>query len=145
MEKQNTNFRLSEDVRNELKEFYGSHAAGLELHIPGMLKLRQYTLHEVKGLFTKAELTALVDAQNGTLLVVDYLPNVGVMAAHMEDFEKYENGISRHGATPKALLDKLHKLTSAQVYWLQDDINVFWEQQSGKKNALQDFIKKYSN
>lgn len=139
MELKNTNFRLTEDVRNELKNLYGSHAAGLEFHIPGMLKLRQYTLHELRGVFTKEELTAIVDSQNGTMLVVDYLPNVGVMAAHLEDFEKFENGISRHGANPQVLLQKINKLTASQVYWLQDDIKVFWD----NNGDLQEFIKKY--
>lgn len=82
----------------------------------------------------------MIDAQNGTMLVPDYQANVGVFLAHCEDFETLEAGFTRHQANFEDFAEKAKKLTSAQVFFLQQEIALFWE--SAHKTNLVDFINK---
>jgi hypothetical protein len=138
----NVNFRASENIAEQLEKFYDSKGGGAERIVPGFFSIRKYTLHELKGKFTKDELSALIDAQNGVLLQAELQANKGVLLANVADFEKFGNGISRHKAKPDQLYKKIDQLTASQAYFLQNEIEVFWRGIEYKD--LNDFIKRFS-
>ncbi|CAL1518221.1 hypothetical protein [Chitinophaga sp. MM2321] len=119
-------FRVSEELEKQINNLYDSKGGAAEKIVPAYFELRKYSLGEIKGFFTKEEVNALTDSLNGIIQEVDFQANKGIAIAHLYDFQQYESGISRHGATPDILLDKVNKLTASQVYFLQEEINIFW-------------------
>lgn len=134
--------RTSEQISNLLTQYAGTKSAGAIRATEGFVFIRRYTLHELKGLFTRAEFIALTDSQNGTMLVPEYQANKGMLIAHMDDFELLEGGVTRHEANWEKLKAKLERLTASQVFFLQDEISLFWEHTTG--GDLNVFLEKYA-
>lgn len=92
--------------------------------------LRRATLAELKSMFTREEIIALVDSFNGLMPTWQIMCNTAVFVAHTEDAEKYQSSISLHGADPASLLEKLSKLSAAQATILQLELVIFWNNES---------------
>lgn len=123
----NATIRLSTQTHTFLKESFQGIQSGVSLLVEPFDKLMKINRYELKGYFTKEELTALIDSQNGVLLTPDFIYNSTFLIAELEDFEQLENGISRHNADAPDLLDKIKKLSSVQVYYLLLDIHILWQ------------------
>lgn len=141
MQRVKTTVRLNPNQAEKIQEYGKAISSTIEGMTEGFLAIRNHTLLELKGIFTREELVALTDSLKGTLLEENFKPNKSMAVAHLEDFEQFENGISRHGANPEELFEKFQKLTSAQIYFLQEEILRFWERSQEMK--LEDFIKFY--
>lgn len=123
----NATIRLPEEIQNKLKENFGGIQSAISLIVEPFDRLRVMSIAELKDLFTKQELIALIDNQNGVMLTPDFVYNKSFLLAQLEDFEKFENGISRNGAEYAQLANKIDKISNAQVYYLLLDIHIFWE------------------
>ena len=135
----NATIRLPEEVQNDLKQNFGGIQSAISLIVEPFQRLKTVTLLELKGYFTREELIALIDSQNGVLLTPDFIYNKSFLLAQLEDFEMFENGISRQSANPADLFSKIDKLAQSQVYYLLLDIHVFW--QSGK--VLSEYLENF--
>jgi len=135
-------FRADEDLASQLEELYESKGGGAERIIPGFMTIRKYTLHELQGVFTKEEFAALVAVQNGLLLDPKVQANGKMLNAHLEFSETYDRNISGNRAILNELLEKINNLTAAQVYFLQDEIEIFWR--TGKE-TLEKFISRFTD
>lgn len=122
----NTTVRLPIAISEKLTEDFGNFSTATQLILETFEKLKKVNIEELKGYFTQEEITALADSQNGVMLSPDFIYKKGFLISQLEDFEKFESGISRHGADPATLLEKIEKLPSAQVYFLILDISAFW-------------------
>jgi hypothetical protein len=135
-------FRADEDLASQLEDLYESKGGGAERIIPGFMTIRKYTVHELHGVFTKEEFAAIIASQNGLLLEPKVQANGKMLQAHLEDSEKYEGNISGNSAKLKELLEKVNNLTAAQIYFLQDEIEIFWR--TGKE-TLEKFISRFTD
>lgn len=135
--------KLSEQTQKELKELYGTTYSAMQEIIETYLKMRNYTLWEIKNIgFSKEELIALIDSLNGLMLDASMSCSASALSAQMADFEELKSGISRHEAHPETLLAKLKTLTAAQSHFLQFEIKRFWENNlSEGALSLEEFIK----
>lgn len=88
--------------------------------------LRATVLDGLKGRFTKQEITVLADTMNGVLWEPRQMLRPEYIVFELEDFEKHEGGISRHGADPAALLEKAKALNSAERFFLIQELLEFW-------------------
>lgn len=122
----NATIRLPEEVQEKLKANFGGIQSAVSLIVEPFEKLRRVTMNELKGYFTKEELTSLIDSQNGVLLTPDFIYNKSFLLAQLEDFESLEAGITRHEANPSVLFTKLKNLSNSQVYFLLLDLHIFW-------------------
>lgn len=103
--------------------------------------LRTTFLGELKGKFTREEWVAMVDSLNGTPFYEHHHINPLYMVIQLDDFEKLESGVSRHGADFSALKQKLEGLTTGQLYFLIREIETFWQSQvNGKPVELEEFV-----
>src|SRR5690606_8116153 len=118
MPSKNITIRLDEQQAENLKKDYGQISTAIQLIVEPFERLRKMTMQELKGYFSREELTVLVDSQNGVLLTPDFIYNKQFIIAQLEDFEHFESGISRHGAKLENLLKKMDKLSHSQVYLL---------------------------
>lgn len=81
---------------------------------------------QVTKTLTREELTAIVDAMNGTMITTDILFIPGWLLIQMEDAETYQGSISRQGADPAVLLPKIKAMDSVQMYAIYSIVRDFW-------------------
>lgn len=136
----NVNFRVDDTLAGLMDDCYTSKGGAAEKIIPAFFQIRKYTLTELKGIFTREEITALADSLNGTLQDANFQANKGVARAHLQDFEIYQYGVSRHGAALPELLEKIASLTASQVYFLQEEINIMWEKNKQLQHLYDLFV-----
>lgn len=123
----NATIRLPEEIQGKLKENFGGIQTAISLIVEPFEKLRVLTMKELEGFFTKEEMTALVDSQNGTMLTPDFIYNKSFLIAQLEDFEQLESGFSRHNADVAKTIEKINTLLSqSQVYFLLISIHISW-------------------
>lgn len=123
----NVTIRISELTEKMILSAYPKTYAGATKAVEAYPYLRRHSLDEIKGAFTREEIVALVDSLNGLIQESNFQANVSISVQHLEDFEKYDRGITRHGADDVQMIRKISRLTSAQVYFLQEEIRLFWE------------------
>lgn len=137
----NISTKVQDEAALELTEIYKSRYNGAQIAIEGFLAIRINTLAEIKKAgFFYAEMMAIVASLNGTMTSGARMQcNKAAFMVHMEDFQELESGISQFEADPKTLLEKLNSLTAAQIYFLQDEIYLWWER--SEEQPLEEFIK----
>lgn len=97
----------------------------------------------LRGIFTKQELTGIISSLNGTMFQPQMAIIKEVFIAHLEDSERYENISLNFGFDFSDLLAKVKKINQFQLFFLQEDINNFWQNQANQEDSLDNFIKKY--
>lgn len=98
--------------------------AGFENSANAYIALRHITLKELKGILTKGEISALISLQKGIKRPIkfqydaqDYISFITAV------YENEPNNI----ISLKRLVSKISNLTPAQVYFLREEILLFWE------------------
>jgi hypothetical protein len=125
-------------LMEKIAQMYGDKDTAHSTVISGYLTIRECTLREIKGVFTRAELVALISAQNMVMLIPEMQADTVVMISNLEDYETYQNGISEAGADPKRLIEKISRMTASQVYFLQECI-AFTELSNSIEQFIMDF------
>ncbi len=125
----NVSSKINDHDADKLIAVFGSKYEGVKRAVEGFMAIRDYSLAEIRKLnFTTEELTSMISSLNGTMSSNARMQcNVGAFNAHMEDFEKLDNGVSSYGADYNSLMKKLENLSAAQVFFLQDEIYRWWE------------------
>ncbi len=121
-----TTIRYNENVSAMLADVDSKPATAVQNVTELFVYLRRATLNEIKGKFSSKEITAMADAANGTIPTWQYLSNVSLFVAEMEDAEKFQSSCSNHGADVTTLVNKIKTMTAAQVAILQLELNRFW-------------------
>lgn len=126
MANKNVTLRLPEDIVGYLKKTNDSINQAVISEISSLRKIRQVSLGEIKGLFTKDEWIFFVDAFNGTLIDDVFCANKGAFIAGCEDAEKFEGKASIRGIDLNALLKKCSELKGANIEAIYYRIRDFW-------------------
>lgn len=136
--------RLDEDMRKMLSEINVKPGTASQTAVEVLLWLRRATIHELKGRFSHDEIVGMAGSFNRLTPTWQIMCNPTVLAAHMEDAEKYKCSISCNGADPDALIDKLETLTAAQATILQLELWSFWNRDNKTQPDLNSLIKTLS-
>lgn len=126
--KQALQIYLAPEMRERYAEFYGKPTTGAARAGNAFLHIRAATLHELKGMFTRAELSAMIDNLNAVIFEPAYAVNKNMLKAGIEDGQKYDGVLTKWNVNPDRLFEKIDKLTSAQCYFLLDEIDRFWNE-----------------
>jgi hypothetical protein len=149
MAKQPTSYRLDKLHLDGIDQLgYTTRNETIEKIINGYITLRKVTLHSLIGVFTPKELTGMVAAQNGLLLTPEIQHAPKYLLYQLEDAEKFDNTISGNGADLSTLAEKIKQLNPAQVYFLQEEINRFWNAPGAYGSPLpnlENFLNTYTN
>lgn len=95
--------------------------------LENFLHLHRYTVNELKGVFIRDEIIAIVDSLNGIMYQPSWAANKGALIAHLNDSEQLD-GMGKHwGIDTQKLIDKVEKLTAAQVMIWQYEVSRFWD------------------
>jgi hypothetical protein len=92
--------------------------------------IRRYSVNSLKGKLTKKELSAIVDSLNGSMFEDQFAINHVAFIAHLEDADKFESLGVRWGINIDSLKKKIEKMSPAEIYFLQEEINRFWTLES---------------
>ncbi len=128
--------RLDEAIIKQLEEIYQKPGTGASVAAEAYVFIRRYTLRELKGMFTREELIGMISNLNGTLQQPEFQSNPVMFAAHLEDGELYESLSKQYGFNFGTLMQKVQKLTSAQVFFLQEEIRLFWDNDARDMEAF---------
>lgn len=132
--------RLDDEQRRMVSEISRKPTVAAQTALEVMVWLRRATLHELRGIFTAQEITALVASFNGITPTWRVMCNPDVFAAHVEDAQKYEGVISGNGASLELLVMKIKQLTVAQATILQLELWIYWNQDNPTKESLDKLI-----
>ncbi|MBV5334194.1 MAG: hypothetical protein JZU49_00120 [Sulfuricurvum sp.] len=122
----NVTIRLDDQHARMLTEIDAKPTTAAQIAIEILNLTRRSTLNELKGVFSREEITAMADSFNGLIPTWKIMCNTSVLVAHTEDAEKYQQSASQHGAKIDELLEKLSKLTAAQAAILQLELVSYW-------------------
>jgi hypothetical protein len=142
--------KLSQNAEKNLPEIYGKKTPGAERAVECYLYIRRHTLLELRGIFTPEELKGMVDSYNGTLMDAQWMSNKDMAVGHLEDAERFEYISQKWGFDFDKFIQKVKKLTSAQIFFLQEEINRFWNYDSAYKSKegsgpdLETFVLEFS-
>lgn len=135
--------RADEMVREHLKKAYDTLYNGGTRALELFVALRKQNLREIKGVFTREELVGLLSGFNGTIMEPQYMINQSMLIAHIEDADIYEFSFSSNNADSKVVIEKVKTLSSAQILFLQEEINRFWNQDSAYNSDIEKFIENF--
>lgn len=135
-----SSFRIDQPTKEELSQIWGSVSAGATKAVEAYVNLRKRVLQDMKGYFSKDELTALVDNQNGTIFSPDLFSISGTWVHGVEDGIKYDGLDSRWNIDRDDLIEKLNALSDVQAYFMREEIDRFW---SDTDSDLEEFVSKY--
>jgi hypothetical protein len=132
--------RLEEAIIKQLEEIYAKPGTGASVAAEAFVFIRRYTLRELKGVFTKEELHGIIDNLNGLIFESQFQANPQMFAVHLEDGEIYDNLSTRWGFDFDVFIKKIKNLTSAQAFFLQEEIRLFWD---AEERNLEEFVERF--
>ena len=112
----------------------------IEKAVAAYHRIRALSLAQLRGIFSRAELTALVDSRNGYMLSSSLQGSQAVFMAGLEDAETLSNVLSRHGAELESIRKKITAMHPAQIFLLEEVIDDFWR----NDGVLAEFLDKYA-
>lgn len=133
---------MNKTVFDELIKVYPDKEEGLNRSVGCFLLLRKLTLRELKGSFSKEELTGIVAAFNGT--IIDFTIGISpkdMLLFGMEDAISLEGNDSFYSYEKGSLLRKIKALTDVKAMFLLEEVSRFWNQDSDPD--LDSFLEEY--
>jgi hypothetical protein len=95
-----------------------------------LLQIRRRTLNEIKGVFSPSEWLLMADSLNGTGITSEFRCLPVALAANVEDSDKFDDLGVKWGVDIPQLLDKINRLTAAQVDAVFTRIEAFWNDEN---------------
>lgn len=131
--------RIKEDQETFLLNNYKNVAQGIIMCIEHAMKssnddtfkyIQIYSKRELKGKFTKEELSFFIDSLNGSIVEGQFRVSSDVLAAHCEDSQKLEGTADKWGVNIDNLCQKVKSLSAGQVEALYTYVERFWDNQN---------------
>lgn len=126
--KESTQIYLAPEQKTKYERLYGRPTTGAARAANAFLYIRAASLHEIKGMFTRPELSAMVDNLNAVMFEPAWATNRSMLRAGIEDGQQFDGVLTKWNVNPDALYEKIETLTSAQCYFLMDEIDRFWNE-----------------
>jgi len=127
MTKTNTkSIRLNPQTEAIYLKDYGSAYAGATRAAESFLWLKRSSLKGLKGKLSRQELTALVDSFKWSIFEEQYAIHHNMLIGHIEDSNQFESLGDRWGIDIPALIEKVNSMSIAEIFFLQEEIDRFW-------------------
>lgn len=89
--------------------------------------IRRRTLNELRGMFTPSEWLFMADSLNGTNILEEFRCTPMVLVASIEYSDEYDHLGTKWDVNITSLLEKVNKLTAAQVDAVFCRVEEFWD------------------
>jgi len=130
-----------ESLITKVTEIYKKQGEGVTTALDCFIELRRRTLPLLREVFTKQELSAIIDAYNGTIMDRNYF-GLQFFIAQIEDADTYESLCAKHEINLQELIEKATKLHPSELFFLLEEVNWFWNNNQG--NDLDVFLQTYT-
>jgi len=127
METKQVNLRIPQELLTYVKSQYESLNSDIVSAISRLKTIRQVSLGEIKGIFTKDEWMFFIDSMNGTMTDEIFCCNVGALIAHCEDSERFEGTATKYGVDLNSLAVKIKPLRGANIEAIYYRVSKFWD------------------
>lgn len=134
----NLTIRIPEETYNKLSENEEGMTGAILSIIEEHYQLLKRSELEIKGKFSESEWTALIDLVNSQMLLPEYVCLNSLLIATIEDGEKFERALSRHGAKLDQMIEKVKTLTAAQTAAMAKRAKRFW---ANPENKLEEWVR----
>lgn len=95
--------------------------------IAELQQIRKRSKSELRGIFTPAEWSLMADSLNGTIITQEFRCLPSALIASVEDSDLYDGLGAKWSVDIKALIEKVDKLTAAQVDAVFTRVEEFWD------------------
>lgn len=132
--------RILNDLLAQVDHLYPSSSDQVAVNrlLSYAIKMDKMMAAEIKGLFSKNELMALVDANNGVLVAEPFWGSQRAMAFSLEDAESMDNLGTRWETSIEDLINKIKNMPSSLFLFLHEKIYRFWQERNG--DDLEGFV-----
>lgn len=114
---------------------YGFSPFDISESLAALQMIRRRSEVELKGVFTPAEWMLMAGSLNGTIATSDFRCYPSALAANIEDSDKFDNMGEKWGVNIPRLIDKINRLTAAQVDAVFTRIEEFWNDENRDLNS----------
>lgn len=108
-----------------LRDYVHTKNAGAEFILPWAVDTFFQAIAGIKGIFTVAELKALIEAHRGLRLLPDHT-DLAFLLRHIKRLCESSDLHTRHGISLSSLETKLHRLDTTQTTALMVWASAFW-------------------
>lgn len=116
----------TDEYEKALTEIYNNKSAGATEAVKAYVHIRKSMLAEMKGRFTRAQLSYLIDIQNGTIFEPMLTARKSTWIAEIEDANLLDHAGKKWGIDVNHLIEKVNELNAAEVYFWRELIHLFW-------------------
>lgn len=137
----------SDEYADALADIFGNKSNGGIKAIEGYVNIRKIVLAEMKGTFTREELSYLIDIQNGKIFDSNIASRRSTWIAEIEDANLFDQTGAKWNVDVPMLIEKVKALNAAEVYFWRELIHLFWYGASDfhvKPEDLNRFLDKWS-
>lgn len=129
----------------QLRELYGNNSAGVCRAAEIWPHLRNYVKFSLKNKLSENELKLLIDVSNPGEAKVDYMSNVTMFVAEIEDAERFKKVGTKWNVDIMILIDKIVVLNEAQICILNDELYRFWNVPGAFENNKNEKVVNFVN
>ena len=138
------NTRLDEKTVRQIEGAFESIYEGARTAIESFFLLRRHIQPEIKGIFTKNELSAIVDIFNGTIFDPQFAQKT-VLKGELEDAQQLDGILTKWDVNPDEIFTKVDNLSETQAFWIIFEAWNFWYNPASVGSpVLETFIEKYT-
>ena len=130
-----------------IRHDYENSTNGTNRMIMFALRARKMIHNEVKGVFSKNELHAMLDNENGTMIELRYWGNKQMFMYSLEDGVKYDGLDKRWEVDFESIKEKIDKLSDVAFLYLHESIYCFWNESvsyGSPAPSMEKFIKDFT-
>lgn len=106
---------------------FGIDPWNISASISELQQIRKRSKSELRGIFTPEEWSLMADSLNGTIITQEFRCLPSALIASVEDSNLYDGLGAKWGVDIKALIEKVDKLTAAQVDAVFSRAEEFWD------------------
>lgn len=120
--------RIIESLLEQVQKRYDSDQAGTNRLLAYVFELERKLSYELKGLFTKSELSLIADAENGTMITPQYWGNKRMLLIQLEDANQFDNISEKWDVDFDNLIGKIKNIPDSLLLFLHEEIYRFWNE-----------------
>lgn len=122
------NIRIVEEQLYQVDAMYDSRPNGVQRLLSFSLKVGEMLKEEIRGYFTEAEINAIVDNENGTLIDERYWGNKRMFLISLEDGFEMDGLGARWEVSFEEVKSKINSMSDPAFLYFHEAIYRFWNE-----------------
>lgn len=140
--------RLLLPYLDNLEARYASRQDGANRFFAYAIRMEKHLHKELKGYFSKEEITLMLDISNGIIISPPLWGNRDAFCMGLSDADELDSAGARHGVDVKTLIEKVKKMPGSLFMAFHEEIHRFWNEApawGAPSPDLEKFLEKYTD